>query len=94
MYAASSGVVEYAGWLGTFGYFIRINHSNGLTTGYAHIQEGSIKVSIGQQVQAGQYIANMGTTGASTGCHLHFEVRSNMIPGDPVIFLREQGVSV
>lgn len=94
IYAASAGVVEYAGWLGTFGYFIRINHGNGLTTGYAHIQEGGIKVSIGQQISAGQYIANMGTTGTSTGCHLHFEVRDRMVPGDPIPFLRGQGVSV
>lgn len=94
MYAASSGVVEYAGWLGTFGYFIRINHGNGLTTGYAHIRENGIHVSVGQQVSAGQYIADMGTTGASTGCHLHFEVRDNRVAGDPILFLRSQGVNV
>lgn len=94
MYAASAGTVEYAGWLGTLGYFIRINHGNGLTTGYGHIREGGIKVSIGQQVQAGEYIADMGTTGGSTGCHLHFEVRSNRVAGDPVTFLREQGVGI
>jgi murein DD-endopeptidase MepM/ murein hydrolase activator NlpD len=94
MYAASSGTVEYAGWLGTLGYFIRINHGNGLTTGYAHIQSGGIKVSLGEYVEAGQYIADMGTTGGSTGCHLHFEVRSNMVHGDPVPFLRGQGVGI
>jgi murein DD-endopeptidase MepM/ murein hydrolase activator NlpD len=94
MYAASSGTVEYAGWLGTLGNFIRINHGNGLTTGYAHIQTGGIHVRVGEYVDAGQYIADMGTTGASTGCHLHFEVRADRVPGDPIPFLREQGVGI
>lgn len=93
MYAATSGTVEYAGWLGTLGNFIRINHGNGLTTGYGHIQNGGIKVTIGQQVQTGQYIADMGTTGGSTGCHLHFEIRNNKAPTDPFQHLKNQGVS-
>lgn len=94
IFAASSGTVEYAGWNGTFGVFVRINHGNGLTTGYAHIQEGGILVQMGQPVAVGQQIARMGTTGRSTGCHLHFEVRQNGSSTDPIPYLRGKGLSV
>jgi murein DD-endopeptidase MepM/ murein hydrolase activator NlpD len=94
IFASSSGTVEYAGWNGTFGVFVRINHGNGLTTGYAHIQEGGILVQMGQPVAVGQQIARVGTTGRSTGCHLHFEVRQGGSSTDPIPYLRGKGLSV
>ncbi|GAB3122175.1 hypothetical protein GCM10027056_12090 [Glaciibacter psychrotolerans] len=75
IYAAHDGTVEYAGWYGTYGNFVLIDHGGGVKTGYAHIRDGGIFVNVGQQVSVGQNIASSGTTGASDGCHLHFEVR-------------------
>lgn len=94
IYAASSGVVEYAGWNGGYGYYVRINHGNGLTTAYGHIQSGGILVRMGQEVTVGQHIARMGTTGSSTGNHLHFEVRQNGATTNPVTYLRNKGLSI
>jgi murein DD-endopeptidase MepM/ murein hydrolase activator NlpD len=92
--AASSGRVIYAGWNGGYGNFVKIDHGGGLTTAYAHIANGGIKVGYGQNVSAGQVIAVVGTTGVSTGCHLHFEVRRYGTATDPVAFLRSKGVSL
>src|SRR5690554_700922 len=94
IYAASSGRVIYAGWNGGYGNFVKIDHGNGLTTAYAHIVSGGIRVSHGQNVSVGQVIARVGTTGTSTGCHLHFEVRNWGTATDPVKFLRNKGVSL
>lgn len=94
IYAAASGVVEYAGWNGGYGNFIRIDHGNGVTTSYGHIQNGGILVRIGQEVVVGQNIARMGTTGASTGNHLHFEVRQNGATTNPVDYLRGIGLRI
>ncbi len=94
IYAAASGVVEYAGWNGGYGYYVRINHGNGLTTAYGHIQSGGILVRMGQEVTVGQNIARMGTTGSSTGNHLHFEVRQNGATTNPVAYLRNKGLSI
>lgn len=94
IYAASSGRVIYAGWNGGYGNFVKIDHGNGLTTAYAHIVSGGIRVNYGQQVSVGQVIARVGTTGVSTGCHLHFEVRNWGTATDPVAFLRAKGVSL
>jgi murein DD-endopeptidase MepM/ murein hydrolase activator NlpD len=92
--AASGGRVIYAGWNGTYGNFVMIDHGNGITTGYAHILDGGIRVGYGQRVGTGQTIALVGSTGASTGCHLHFEVRINGTAVDPVPFMRERGVTL
>lgn len=92
VYAARDGIVSYSGWLGTFGNFIRLNHDDGITTGYAHLQSGSLFVSIGQRVQTGQLIGLIGSTGASTGCHIHYETRVNMEPRDPYDFMGSRGV--
>ena len=94
MYAASSGTVEYAGWNGGYGNYIRINHGNGVTTGYGHIQPGGILVQSGQQIVVGQNIARVGTTGSSNGCHLHFEVRQGGSPTDPVTYLKNIGLGL
>ena len=94
VYAASSGVVEFAGWSGGFGNYIRVNHGNGVTTGYPHLQNGGILVRVGQQVTVGQNIGRMGTTGYSTGNHLHFEVRQNGVATNPVTYLRNKGLTI
>lgn len=94
IYAAHAGTVVYAGWYGTWGNYIRIEHGNGYNTGYAHIMPGGIGVHIGQEVGPGQLIARVGTTGYSTGCHLHFIVRSGETLIDPVPFMRNQGITL
>lgn len=92
--AAHAGVVTYAGWYGSWGYYVQIDHQDGTGTGYAHIMPGGIGVSIGQHVSPGQPIAKVGTTGYSTGCHLHFIVRVNGNTTDPVPFMRNQGITL
>jgi len=92
IFAASSGTVDYAGWYGTYGNFVRINHGNGLTTSYAHIRSGGILVNIGQEVVVGESIAKVGSTGASTGCHLHLEVRRGGVSENPVPFFSNLGI--
>ncbi len=90
IYAAYGGTVQYAGPLGSYGNFVLVDHGTGVQTGYAHIRDGGILVGIGQHVSAGQPIARVGTTGASTGCHLHFEVRIGGTKIDGIPFMRER----
>ncbi|MDR6906598.1 murein DD-endopeptidase MepM/ murein hydrolase activator NlpD [Agromyces sp. 3263] len=92
IYAANSGVVTFSGWSGTYGNFIKIDHGGGISTGYAHIRDGGRFVGVGAWVEAGQNIASSGTTGASTGCHLHFEVYSGGSRIDPVPFMADRGI--
>ena len=94
IFAASAGTVVYAGLNGGYGNFVMIDHGNGITSSYAHIVNGGIKVRNGQSVGPGMLIALVGTTGASNGCHLHFEIRTNGNPTNPVYYLRNQGVSI
>ncbi|MGI9821937.1 M23 family metallopeptidase [Agromyces sp. Marseille-Q5079] len=94
IFAANSGVVRYAGWSGTYGNYVQIDHGGGVWTGYAHIRDGGTFVGTGQWVESGQNIAASGTTGASTGCHLHFEVFIGGGRIDPVPFMAERGVSL
>jgi murein DD-endopeptidase MepM/ murein hydrolase activator NlpD len=92
VYAANSGRVSYSGWLGTSGNFIRLTHDDGYTTGYAHLQNGSLYVNLGQTVVTGQLIGRVGSTGGSTGCHLHLETRKNMVSQDPYPFFINRGI--
>lgn len=71
--AADGGTVIFAGWYGSYGNLVEIDHGGGFTTRYAHCS--SINVSVGSKVYQGQVIAAVGSTGFSTGPHLHFEVR-------------------
>jgi murein DD-endopeptidase MepM/ murein hydrolase activator NlpD len=94
IYAVSGGTVVYAGWNGGFGNFLKIDHGDGVTSGYAHIVSGGILVGYGESVSPGQVIARVGTTGTSTGCHLHFELRRSGSSFDPLPFLRDRGVGI
>ncbi len=94
IYAAHAGTVVYAGRLGTYGNFIELDNGGSISTGYAHIRDGGIFVRVGQHVSAGQNIASVGTTGASTGCHLHFEVRVNENAIDAQPFMRARGITL
>jgi murein DD-endopeptidase MepM/ murein hydrolase activator NlpD len=80
--AANTGTVIYAGWYGGYGNAVIIDHGNGITTLYGHSSE--LYVAEGQVVQRGQAIAAVGSTGLSTGPHLHFEVRKDGEPVDPM----------
>jgi len=73
--AAGEGVVEMAGWNGGYGQYVRIKHGNGYATAYAHMSRLGVKT--GQRVRQGQIIGAVGTTGRSTGPHLHYEVMQN-----------------
>ena len=71
-----------------YGYQVRIQHSDGSTTIYAHIIEGGLLVEAGQEVKMGDVIARSGNTGNSTGPHLHFELWSDGYPLDPTNFIK------
>lgn len=83
--AADSGTIIYAGWYGGYGNTVIVDHGGGISTLYAHAS--ALYVSEGQSVQRGQVIAAVGSTGFSTGPHLHFEVRRSGEPVDPLAFL-------
>jgi murein DD-endopeptidase MepM/ murein hydrolase activator NlpD len=83
--AAASGQVIYAGWMDGYGNLVFIDHGRGISTGYAH--QSSIAVSNGQAVTQGQVVGYVGCTGHCFGPHLHFEVRVNGTPVDPLAYL-------
>lgn len=85
VHAADAGTVISSGWLGGYGYAVIIDHGNGLQTVYGH--NSSLLVSEGQSVSKGQPIAYSGQTGYATGPHVHFEVRVNGSPVDPMGYL-------
>jgi murein DD-endopeptidase MepM/ murein hydrolase activator NlpD len=85
IYAADGGTITYSGWMGGYGYTVRVDHGNGKQTYYAH--NSKLLVSVGQHVYKGQQIAKMGSTGNSTGNHCHFEVRINGVAKNPMSYL-------
>lgn len=89
IYAAAGGTVVFSGFgapgsgYGGYGYVVEIDHGNGYQTLYGHMRAGSLQVVAGQSVSQGQGIGMMGSTGQSTGQHLHFEIHKNGVPVDP-----------
>ncbi|WP_110955325.1 murein hydrolase activator EnvC family protein [Anaerosinus massiliensis] len=86
VHAADGGVVIYAGWISGYGNAVIIDHGNSVSSLYGHNE--SLAVSEGQSVSQGQVIAYCGSTGYSTGPHVHFEVRENGSPVSPYNYLR------
>jgi len=84
--ASSAGRVVHSGWMGGYGRTVVISHPGGITTLYAHCNR--LLVNVGANVNRGQAIAQVGSTGRSTGNHLHFEVRVGGKPGNPIQYLR------
>ena len=87
IYASAGGVVDYAGLDASYGNMGEIDHGNDIVTRYAHASK--VLVKVGQVVRRGQEIAEVGSTGRSTGNHLHFEVRYKGIAQNPVRFLQK-----
>lgn len=83
--ATADGVVTSAGWNGGYGLFVEIEHGYGISTAYGHSSQ--LAVRVGQKVKKGDVIAYMGSTGASTGSHVHYEVRVNGQQVNPADFL-------
>jgi murein DD-endopeptidase MepM/ murein hydrolase activator NlpD len=86
IHAADGGVVRFAGYDPLCGNMVTIDHKNGFTTTYCHMSQ--INTATGTPVSAGQTIGLVGTTGRSTGPHLHFGVRKNGQSVDPMIYLK------
>jgi murein DD-endopeptidase MepM/ murein hydrolase activator NlpD len=81
----ANGTVTAAGWSGGYGNMVEVDHGNGFATRYGHMSE--IDVKVGQQVKIGQSLGKVGTTGRSTGPHLHYETRIDGEAVDPQKFL-------
>ncbi|AVO39338.1 M23 family metallopeptidase [Pukyongiella litopenaei] len=86
VFATAEGVVTHAGWQSGYGRLIRIQHEFGTETYYAHLS--NIRVKKGQRVSRGDHIGDMGNTGRSTGTHLHYEVRVNGAPVNPMTYIK------
>ena len=86
IYAAAAGTVIIAGWSDSAGYWVVISHGNGLVTKYMHMYQSPL-VSSGQKVVKGQHIGGVGTTGQSTGNHLHFQVEVDGVAVNPSIYM-------
>lgn len=84
VFAAKSGKVAFSGWLGGYGHLIIIDHGNSTRTYYAHLSQDFVKA--GDSVAQGQTIGHIGSTGRSTGPHLHFEIRKGGKPTNPLNF--------
>jgi murein DD-endopeptidase MepM/ murein hydrolase activator NlpD len=82
----ANGTVSHAGWNGGYGKMVEVDHGNGFSTRYAHLS--AIDVTVGQNVRIGQVVGRLGSTGRSTGPHLHYETRVDGDAVDPQKFLR------
>lgn len=86
IHATADGVVTHADWLAGYGRLVKIQHDFGIETRYAHLSK--IRVSVGQRVSRGDRIGDMGNSGNSTGTHLHYEVRVNGKPVNPMTYIK------
>lgn len=86
IYVTADGVVTSAGWSSGYGRLIKVRHANGIETRYAHLS--AIRVSAGDRVSRGDRIGDMGNSGQSTGPHLHYEIRVDGSPTNPMTFIR------
>lgn len=86
IFATADGVVTHAGWMSGFGRLVKIRHAFGIETYYAHTSR--LHVKVGQRVSRGDHIADMGNSGRSTGTHLHYEVRVNGRPVNPMTYIK------
>jgi murein DD-endopeptidase MepM/ murein hydrolase activator NlpD len=84
IYASGNGVIEKIGWEGGYGKYIRIRHANGYATGYGHMSAFARNMAEGKKVRQGQVIGYVGSTGLSTGAHLHYEIMINGRFVDPM----------
>ena len=84
IYASGNGVIETMGWEGGYGRYIRIRHANGYETGYGHMSAFARNLQEGKKVRQGQVIGYVGSTGLSTGAHLHYEILINGRFVDPL----------
>lgn len=82
IYATGSGTVRYAGWRGGYGLLVVVDHGDGVETRYAHMSQ--LGTSVGRKVRQGDMLGRVGSTGRSTGNHLHYETRVNGKPVNPV----------
>lgn len=87
LHCSASGTVTFAGWQDGYGNLIIINHGNNIETRYAHCKTISVKKS--QKVTVGEKIGEVGSTGRSTGPHVHFEIRLNGTPMNPQTYLKQ-----
>jgi murein DD-endopeptidase MepM/ murein hydrolase activator NlpD len=86
IHATATGIITHAGWSGGYGKMVEIDHGNGFSTRYGHLS--SIEVQVGETVRIGQVVGRLGSTGRSTGPHLHYETRVDGEAVDPQKFLR------
>jgi len=84
LYAADNGAVTIAGWHGGYGILVEVDHGNGFITRYGHLSQ--LLVGGGQAIHQGDVIGYCGSTGWSTGPHLHYEIRRNGVPQDPLAY--------
>lgn len=92
IYATADGVVSRAEWFGGYGLYVALEHGGEIQTRYGHMSR--INVQAGQQVRKGDVIGFVGSTGRSTGPHLHYEVRIAGTPVNPIPFMQNEGISL
>ncbi len=92
IYATADGIVGRAQWLGGYGNYVEVEHGNAIQTRYGHMS--SYAVSSGQQVKKGDILGYVGSTGRSTGNHLHYEVRIDGAPVNPMPFVQSDSMTI
>jgi murein DD-endopeptidase MepM/ murein hydrolase activator NlpD len=90
IYATADAMVERSEWANGYGNLIELNHGRGIQTRYGHLSRSLVKA--GQRVKRGQLIAHMGSTGRSTGSHLHYEVRIDGKAVNPIPFMQSNDI--